>query len=262
MSILAKILADKKPEVEAAMRERPLAMVEERARQQLQPRDFAAALRRPPSGPMRFLCEFKRASPSAGAIAPGAVPEDVAQKYEAAGANAISVLTDRAYFDGRLEFLSRIKSCVSLPVLRKDFIIHPYQVAEARAHGADAILLIASALEQSQLSELFACAREWGMRVLVEVHDEAEAQQASDVGAEIIGVNHRNLATFEIDLGLTKRLATHLPSGCILVGESGIKTPKHVAQLRRQGAHAVLIGERLMRATDLAGILQEMRNES
>ncbi len=262
MSILAKILADKRPEVEAAMRERPLAAMERCAHQQPPSRDFAAALRRGANEPMRFLCEFKRASPSAGAIAPHAVPEEVAQKYEVAGASAISVLTDQAYFDGRLEFLSRIKACVSLPVLRKDFIIHPYQVAEARAHGADAILLIVSALEQSQLSELFACTREWGMRALVEVHNEAEAGRASDVGAEIIGVNHRNLATFEIDLGLTERLAMHLPSQCILVGESGIKTPAHVAQLRRQGAHAVLIGERLMRATNPVETLREMRNES
>lgn len=261
MSILARILADKGPEVEAAMSLRSLATVEADARAQPATRDFAAALRRGAQEPMNFICEFKRASPSAGAIAEGAMPDGVVREYEGSGASAISVLTDAKYFDGKLEFLSRVKACVSIPVLRKDFIVHPYQIAEARAEGADAVLLIVSALEQLRLAELYQCAREWGLRVLVEVHDEAEAARAVDIGAEIIGVNHRNLATFEIDLGLTKRLSGQVPSQCILVGESGIKSREHVVQLGDAGAHAVLIGETLMRAESPGRALLEMRGQ-
>ncbi|MCP4448812.1 MAG: indole-3-glycerol phosphate synthase TrpC [Myxococcales bacterium] len=259
MSILAKILAEKGPEVEAAMLARPLAEVEAVAREQPTTRDFAAALRRNEGEAMRFICEFKRASPSAGAIAPGVMPDAVVREYEEAGASAISVLTDHKFFDGRLEFLSRVRACVQIPVLRKDFIVHPYQVAEARAEGADAILLIVSALEQERLSELYQCAREWGMRALIEVHDEGEAERAAKLGAEVIGVNHRNLATFAIDLDLTARLARQMPKGCILVGESGIKSREHVVELREAGAHAVLVGESLMRAASPGRELRSMK---
>ena len=244
------------------MREHPASEVEALAKAAPQARDFAAALRRGSGDPMRFICEFKRASPSAGPIAEGAEPEPVVRAYEEAGASAISVLTDRVYFDGRLEFLSRVHKTVKIPVLRKDFIIHPYQIAEARAHGADAVLLIVSALDASQLSELYQCTREWGLRALVEVHNEAEAERAAAIGAEIIGVNHRNLATFEIDLGLTARLARSMPADCILVGESGIRGRDDVAQLRFAGAHAVLIGERLMRAKDPGTALLKMRDSN
>tara|TARA_R110002096_G_scaffold44526_5_gene120099 strand:- start:29912 stop:30709 length:798 start_codon:yes stop_codon:yes gene_type:complete len=262
LSILAKILADKGPEVQAAMREHPASEVEAIAKAAPQTRDFAAALRRGNDEPMRFICEFKRASPSAGAIAAGAEPEPIVRAYEEAGASAISVLTDRVYFDGRLEFLSRVRETVKIPVLRKDFIVHPYQIAEARAHGADAVLLIVSALETAQLSELYQCAREWGLRALIEVHDENEAERAAAIGAEIIGVNHRNLATFEIDLGLTARLARSMPADCILVGESGIRGRDDVVQLRDAGAHAVLIGESLMRAKHPGTALLEMRDSN
>jgi len=259
VSILAKILRDKEPEVRARELSTPLRIVESMAREQSKARDFAAALRRYDGQAMRFLCEFKRASPSAGPIAAGVVPDAIVPKYEAGGAAAVSVLTDKKYFDGSLQFLSQAKQCCSLPILRKDFIITPYQVIEARAHGADAILLIASALDSSQLSKLYQCAQEWGMRALIEVHDEDEAARACEVGAEIIGVNHRNLATFEIDLGLTGRLASQLPSDCILVGESGIKKREHVVQLDALGAHALLIGETLMRAQDPELALRQLR---
>ncbi len=262
MSILAAILADKGPEVEAAMRARPMSEVEAIAREQPPARDFGGALRRTSGQPMRFICEFKRASPSAGAIAANAEPEPVVREYEEAGANAISVLTDQKYFDGRLEFLSRVKAAVTIPVLRKDFIVHPYQVAEARANGADAVLLIVSALDSTQLSELYQCSREWGLRALIEVHNDAEAEIAAEIGAEIIGVNHRNLATFAIDLGLTERLAARMPEGCILVGESGIRTREHVVQLRDAGAHAVLIGERLMRDESPGSALRKMKDSN
>ncbi len=262
MSILAKILADKGPEVEAAMRAHPPSEIEALARQQPKARDFASALRRAANQPMRFICEFKRASPSAGPIAKGAMPEPTVREYEEAGAGAISVLTDETYFDGRLEFLARVKAAVGIPVLRKDFIVHPYQIAEARAHGADAVLLIVSALDGSQLSELYQCTREWGLRALVEVHDEEEAERAAKIGAEVIGVNHRNLATFEIDLGLTGRLAKRMPKDCVLVGESGIRTRDDVVQLREAGAHAVLIGESLMRAESPGRALLEMKDRN
>lgn len=259
MSILAQILADKKPEVRAAMARRSLADVEAAARAMPAARDFAAALRRGSGESMRFLCEFKRASPSAGAIAAGAEPEPVVRQYAAGGASAISVLTDETYFDGRLEFLARVRSAVRLPILRKDFIVDPYQIAEAKAEGADAVLLIASALDQSELEDLYRCTREWGLHALVEVHDEAEAERAVSAGAVLIGVNHRNLATFEVDLGLTGRLAGQVPSHCILVGESGIKTREDVLSLREAGAHAVLIGETLMRAKEPARTLENLR---
>lgn len=259
VSILAQILADKVPEVARARAERSLASLEADARLQAAAVCLAQALRRRADEPMRFICEFKRASPSAGAIRAGAQPEEIARQYEDAGAAAISVLTDEKYFDGSLSFLSRIRSTVALPLLRKDFIIDPYQVVEARAHGADAVLLIVSALEDSRLRELYCCVREWGMRALVEVHSEDEAERAVAIGAQVIGVNHRNLATFAIDLGLTAELSSRLPAEQILVGESGIRGPEDVLRLRDDGAHAVLIGETLMRADHPGEALKALR---
>lgn len=262
MSILAQILADKGPEVKRAKAACPLAILEELARGQATPLCLASALRRPPEQPVRVIAEFKRASPSAGAIRAGALPEDIAPQYQAAGASAISVLTDSKYFDGALEFLDRVKACTSVPALRKDFIIDPYQVIEARAHGADAVLLIVAALDPGRLRDLFAVVREWGMRALVEVHDETEAEVATELGAQIIGVNHRNLATFAIDRDLTRRLSSQVPPDVILVGESGIRDAADVQQLGRDGAHAVLIGETLMRAEHPGAALAKLRSES
>ncbi len=262
MSILAKILADKGPEVRSAKARVSHAELERQAREQPAARDLASALRRSPDEPIRFICEFKRASPSAGAIAADAAPEPVVEAYERAGASAISVLTDETYFDGRLEFLGRSKRAVSIPILRKDFLVDPYQVIEARAHGADAVLLIVSALEQAQLSELYQYTRELGMHALVEVHNEAEAQIAAEVGAQIIGVNHRDLATFTVDLGLTARLAARMPPEAILVGESGIRSKRDVTTMRNAGAHAVLVGEGLMRAEDPGRALLAMKESN
>ncbi len=262
MSILAQILADKGPEVQSAMDLCPFVELEELARAQAPARCLASALRRGTDEPVRFIAEFKRASPSAGAIRAGAMPEQIAGLYEQAGASAISVLTDEKYFDGSLHFLDRVRSSCALPVLRKDFIIDPYQVVEARAHGADALLLIVAALDRLQLRELYALTREWGMRALVEVHDEGEAEVAVELGAELIGVNHRNLATFEIDRELTLRLGRVMPSHVILVGESGIRNGADVAKLGRDGAHAVLVGETLMRAENPGEALQQLRSES
>lgn len=262
MSILAKILADKVPEVARAREERPLAKLEAQARQQAGAICLAQALRRGAGQDVRVIAEFKRASPSAGAIRANAEPETIVKQYQEAGASAISVLTDEKYFDGRLSFLPRVRASVSLPVIRKDFVIDPYQVVEARAHGADAVLLIVSALEDSRLRDLYQCVREQGMRALVEVHDEGEAERAARVGAEIIGVNHRNLATFEVDLSLTGRLAQQLSGDRILVGESGIRGPEDVRSLGEAGAHAVLVGESLMRAEHPGRALLHLRGSS
>jgi indole-3-glycerol phosphate synthase len=213
------------------------------------PRAFAAALRR--EGEVRLLAEVKRRSPSAGEIRPGADPVEVARAYREGGAAALSVLTDRAFFGGELAFLARVRAAVELPVLRKDFVIDALQLLEARAAGADAVLLIARILPGSRLAELHAQARALGMDVLVEVHDEAETARAAEAGATLIGVNNRDLATFTTDLGLSVRLAALAPAEATLVAESGIRTADDVDRLGAAGFDAILVGESLMRQADL-----------
>ena len=249
--VLGQILESKHEEVAAARAALPFAEVERAARLVPPARSLAAALARPEGAgplPVRVLAEVKRASPSAGPIAPGVDPVAVARGYEAAGAAAVSMLTDRRYFDGELAFLAAARPALGIPLLRKDFIIDPYQVAEARAAGADAVLLIVAALDDAELRELHAVAASFGMDALVEVHDEAEAARAVAAGARLVGVNHRDLRTFQMDLGLTGRLAPAVPAGTVLVAESGIRTPADVAMLAAAGAHAILVGETLMRA--------------
>lgn len=262
MSILAQILADKVPEVARAAERMPLAELEAQAREQPEPLNLARALQRSHGEPVRVIAEFKRASPSKGPIRAGAEPEEIVRQYEEAGASAISVLTDEKYFDGSLSFLPRVRASVSIPILRKDFVIDPYQVVEARAHGADAVLLIAAALEDTRLRDLYQCVREQGMHALVEVHDDAEGERAVEMGAQIVGVNHRNLATFEVDLGLTERLNGIFSGDIILVGESGIRGPEDVKYLGESGAHAVLVGESLMRAEHPGKALLALRGEA
>ena len=257
-SILAEILRHKRAEVAAASAERPLAAVEAAARAAGPVRAFAAALRRPAGAPVRVVAEIKRASPSAGPIRAGADPAAIAREYAAAGAAAISVLTDERFFDGRLEFLARVRAAVGCPLLRKDFVIDRYQVVEARAAGADAVLLIAAALEPDQLADLLAEATRQELDALVEIHREAEAEVALAAGARLIGVNHRDLATFEIDMGLTERLAPRLPADAVLVAESGIRSPADLHRLADAGAHAVLVGELLMRAPSPGAALAEL----
>jgi indole-3-glycerol phosphate synthase len=176
----------------------------------------------------------------------------------AAGAAAISILTDERFFDGHLSFVPRVAGAVSVPLLRKDFLIDPYQVIESRAHAADAVLLIAAALSPAQLGELLAETRRWGMDALVEVHDLVEAERAAACGAELIGVNHRDLGTFRMDMTLTERIAPRLPAGAVVVAESGIQSAGDVARMGRAGAHAVLVGERLMRAASPGAALAEL----
>jgi indole-3-glycerol phosphate synthase len=252
--ILATILARKREEVRALVAARPVEELARAAAAAPPARSLAAALRRGAGQPVRVLAEVKRASPSAGAIRPGADPAAIARDYAAHGAAAVSVLTDREFFAGELAFLGRVRAAIELPLLRKDFMISEAQVIEARAAGADAILVIAAAVPdpvswaQADIAELVAAARHWGMDALVEVHDEAELERALAAGAELIGVNHRNLSTFAIDMGLTARIAPRLPAGAVLVAESGIKTRDDVVRLGDAGAHAVLVGETLMRA--------------
>ncbi|MCB9572890.1 MAG: indole-3-glycerol phosphate synthase TrpC [Kofleriaceae bacterium] len=260
-SILARILERKRQEVAHARAERPLAAVMRLAGRAAPPRSLTDAVHRDPGAPMRVIAEIKRASPSAGPIRPGADPAAIAREYAAAGAAAISVLTDVEFFDGDLGFLAQVRALpetAALPLLRKDFLIDEYQVVEARAAGADAVLLIVAALDDATLRDLLVAAHDLGLEALVEVHDEAEADRAVAAGAELIGVNHRDLATFTIDLSLTGRLAARLPARTVLVGESGIRGADDVARLAADGAHAVLVGEALMRAPSPGAALRAL----
>jgi indole-3-glycerol phosphate synthase len=246
-NILDRIVEVKRSEVRALSGR--ASELSSRARDAAPARGFAAALRRP--GEVRLLAEVKRRSPSAGEIRPGADPADVAMSYERGGAAALSVLTDRQFFGGELGFLARVRAAVALPLLRKDFVIDPLQVHEARAAGADAILLIARILSDTQLSELHGLARELGMDALVEVHTAGEMERALDAGCTLAGVNNRDLATFVTDLGLSIRLAPNVPDGVTLVAESGIRTAADVDRLGAAGFDAILVGESLMRQPDL-----------
>jgi indole-3-glycerol phosphate synthase len=253
MNILDTIVAQKRIEA-ARLPARPVtvsalkAALEERGGT----RDFLAALRRPRRGEMALIAEIKKASPSAGVICPDFDPARLARAYEDAGADCLSVLTDEDFFRGSLDDLRRVRAAVKLPLLRKDFIIDARQILEAVAAGADAILLIARILTQSELRQFHALARDAGLAALVEVHDEAEMDRALSLGATLIGVNNRNLDTFAVDLSLTARLSARIPAASreslVLVAESGIKSQADVHLLRRAGAAAILVGESLMRA--------------
>lgn len=245
--ILDRIVATKRDEVRHTVPR--LAEYRDIARQADAPRGFAAALRRP--GEVRLLAEVKRRSPSAGDIRPGANPVEVARAYVDGGAAALSVLTDRDYFGGDLDFLRAVRAEVPVPVIRKDFLIDPVQVWEARAAGADAVLLIVRILEQPLLEELHGLAVELGMDVLVEAHTEAELDRALGVGATLIGVNNRDLDTFVTDLDLCVRLAPRVPAEVTYVGESGIRTAADVDRLGAAGIDAILVGESLMRQLDV-----------
>jgi indole-3-glycerol phosphate synthase len=257
-NILDRILATKREEVAAAKAARPRSVVDAAAKQAGPVRGLARALVRRPGEPVRVLAEIKRASPSAGAIRAGADPAAIAAEYETAGASAISVLTDRTYFDGELGFLARCREAVRVPLLRKDFIVDAYQIAEARAAGADGVLLIVAALAKTELAELLAAAASYGLDALVEVHDMREAETALACGVTLLGVNHRDLKTFTIDMSLTGAIAPSLPAGVVLVAESGIRTAADVKLLGAVGAHAVLVGERLMRAPSPGAALREL----
>jgi indole-3-glycerol phosphate synthase len=247
---LKAILAYKKDEVAALRRTRSLSSLEDDARNALPVRDFAGALVRIAEDEGNALiCEMKRKSPSAGEINADRTPADVARAYEAGGAACLSILTDFPSFGGALADIADVKSAgIGLPVLRKDFMVDPIQVIEARAADADAILIILAAVSDALASELHAAADEHGLSVLLEVHDEAELERALRLPSPLVGVNNRDLRTFETDLATTERLAMAVPASRLLISESGIRDESDIARLRRCGARGFLIGESLMRA--------------
>ncbi len=243
-TILDKILAHKLSEIGDN-----LAEVARRARDAAPARPFITELQRET---VALIAEVKHASPSKGVLIEDFDPVALGKIYAGNGAAAISVLTDQRFFMGHLDYLTQIRAAVGVPVLRKDFIIDPYQVYEARAAGADAILLIVAALEDAQLADLHALAGELGMAALVEVHNEAELERALKVEAKLIGVNNRDLKTFHEDLGTTGRIANLVPDGVTLVAESAIRSAADVRKMGELGARAVLVGEGLVKAENIA----------
>lgn len=231
----------------------------EAARTALPPRDFAETLRRET---VSLIAEVKKASPSKGVLAADFDPVRLATAYAQNGASAISVLTDEQFFQGSLDYLRDVRQAIDLPVLMKDFVIAPSQVYLGRSAGADAVLLIVAALADNQLSDLHALITELGMAALVEVHNRTEMERALKSSARVIGINNRNLKTFEVDLGTTERLARLAPAGVTLVAESGLASGKEVRRMGQLGAHAVLIGESLVTAKDIAGKVREFSSQS
>ena len=242
--ILDEIVTRKRREVAIARDRVPLAVLEAILPKAAPVRDFFAAVAAGP--PMRLIAEFKRQSPSAGEIRPGATVEDVVRGYAAAGAAAVSVLTDHAGFGGSLADLEAARSAVSLPVLRKEFVVDFYQVVEARAHGADAVLLIAECLDDCHLRSLYRAIIDYGMTPLVELHDEANLPRVLDLGATLVGVNNRNLKTMATDLDHVLTVRQRVPESVVLVAESGIKTRADVERLEAAGIQAMLVGESLL----------------
>ncbi len=249
--ILQKILATKAEEIAAAKRARSFADVAAAARAAPPPRDFAGALEaKIAAGRAAVIAEIKKASPSRGVLRADFDPPAIAKSYEAGGAACLSVLTDRQYFQGAPEFLTAARNACALPALRKDFIVDEYQVAEARALHADAILLIVAALDDARLAALEACARDFGLAVLVEVHDAAELDRALRLATPLVGINNRNLRTFDVSLDTTLGLLPRIPGDRLVVTESGILAAADVATMRAHGVHAFLVGEAFMRAED------------
>lgn len=247
-TILDKIVASKQGELEAARLRHPEAKVREQAALAEPPRDFFAALGA--EGPIKLIAEVKRASPSQGLIRADFQPVEIAQTYQRHGASCISVLTDEPWFQGHLDHLRQARAATRLPVLRKDFILAPYQVWEARAAGADAVLLIAECLDDCSLRSLHNLILELGMTPLVELYDEANLERVLEAHALLIGINNRNLHTFEVDLDHTLRLRERIPRECLVVSESGIRTRADVCRLADAGVHAMLVGESLMASPD------------
>ena len=260
--ILNKIVAVKREEVAAAVKRKPLAAMRFDAESRVLTRDFAGALRAKISaGKPAVIAEIKKASPSKGVLRADFIPADIAQSYAEHGAACLSVLTDKDFFQGSIDYLKQARASCSLPVLRKDFIVDPYQVYESRVMGADCILLIAACLDDAQMKALEALAFSLDMAVLVEVHDRAELDRALKLKTPLLGINNRNLQTFEVSLDTTLGLLKDVPADRLLVTESGISTPADVARLRDAKVNAFLVGEAFMRADDpgvaLAGLFPD-----
>jgi indole-3-glycerol phosphate synthase len=249
--ILEKIVAVKREEVAAAKKKITLEAMREDAFSRVLTRDFVGALRaKIATGQAAVIAEIKKASPSKGVIRADFVPADIAQSYAEHGAACLSVLTDRQFFQGQPDYLKQARASCDLPVLRKDFIVDPYQVYESRSMGADCILLIAACLADAQMAELEAIARSLDMAVLVEVHDGAELQRALKLKTPLVGINNRNLRSFEVSLDTTLGLLKDVPPDRLLVTESGILQREDVQKMRAAGVHAFLVGEAFMRADD------------
>lgn len=257
--ILNKILAVKREEVAAAIERKPLALMRADAESRVLTRDFVGALRaKIAAGKPAVIAEIKKASPSKGLLRADFIPADIAQSYAEYDAACLSVLTDQQFFQGSIDYLKQARASCSLPVLRKDFIIDAYQVYESRVIGADCILLIAACLDDAQLKALEALAMSLDMAVLVEVHDEAELERALKLRTPLIGINNRNLNTFEVSLDTTLGLLDKVPADRLLVTESGISTPADVQRMRDAKVNAFLVGEAFMRAEDPGAALAQL----
>ena len=254
--ILADIVGHKKRELKRRKEAVPLAAVKESIDPLQSPRAFGKALTQ--SADLALIAEIKKASPSGGRIRKDVDPVEIGRLYEDAGAAAVSVLTDERFFHGSLASVKQVKDAVSIPVLRKDFIIDPYQIYESRAFGADAVLLIVAVLSDDELRAFLSLCRELGLEALVEAHTELERDKALEAGADIIGINNRDLTTFAVDLSTTTRLASGMPEGMTCVSESGIKTRDDVERLREAGIDAVLVGTALMAAKDIGAKIKEL----
>lgn len=257
-SRLEEIVKNKKHEVSARLRGVSEAVLEDRAHAMPKTRDFAAALAEPR---LNLIAEVKRMSPSAGVLRADVDPVEIAESYQAAGAAAVSVVTEGRYFGGRLGDVYQIGRAVKVPVLLKDFVLEKMQVFEARCAGADAVLLISSILDQPKLKALCRLCGELGLAGLVEVHDEEDVGKALAADADIVGINNRNLRTFETDLSVTERLMKRIPKGKTVVSESGVRDRKDVVRLENAGVDAILVGEALMKSADIEKKVKELLGE-